>query len=1110
MSRTLSRPLGLLALLLVTGSCGESRRAVPSDPEGPQPKTPIAADDAWRVRFPLLGVGAAPAPIAGGFQVDRGSLSARLPDRASGVAHLASRRAAGAWIDVRPLDLDDVAGEPAAGAIAYRSARAGVDLLIGPTHDGLEEVRVLRAAAFPTVARWRVTLGPHLAQLRAREGHLEAVDRTGYVHLATAPMFVVDANGQRRDVSVSVAREGETFVAEARFDGAGLVAPVVLDPIWSTAASLASARTRHFQVALTTGKVLVGGGTKADGTPVSSGEIYAPATNTWTTVGTCSGGSGSYVVPGSWTSAVAALPGGRAKIVDYVTRCVYDESRSPKYGPQTSGWEPDWGDSGVAVSTASALGQLWMWNDWTTDPGRVYVVGGDTTTNPLYGGYPSMAWPCVGASGSVGARVTTAGAERLLFIGGKHAGSVTATVNVFDPVTMKCFWPPPALKVPRYRPQVAVLPSNKVLVVGGTNDVGTELSSGELFDPETKTSTYVTPAPMPLVRPFTFAAVGSLFVAVRGADTMIFDPAQSAGAGAWTTVTGLPSVRYDTEGTAIANGVILTGGEVPGAGVLATSQLFTMPKLGDACAVDADCGFLGGCRDGVCCDTKCAGTCVACSAAKKGGGVDGTCGPIVDGADPDAECAKASCAGATLTKAQVCNGAGACRASGTTACTAGYACASAAACAASCARDADCTGGFYCDASSHCVTKLTGGAACTAAGQCASGSCADGVCCDGPCVGACVACTHAKKGFGVDGVCENVALGTNPRGSCAVDPGYPSSCKSDGLCDGKGACRYYALEGTACGPTTCAAGVITGKVCDGFGACGSRTTACAPNGCAASGDACSTTCAADADCTEGFCTATHVCASKRKLGDGCADARECASGHCVDGVCCNNACDGQCAACAETGSVGTCTAIAGAPRGTRKACDGAGTTCVGTCDGVNALACNYPGTLVRCGGACASGKETRPVCDGKGACVTGEPIACGAYVCDVDRCKTACVGDDDCATGYRCGGGTCSPSAGGKCSDDLTVATANDGTQVACAPYRCDATLGICRRLCASSDDCLAGYSCDTASRSCQPLGTGSDGGGCDVGGDASGGAAGVGLAILGLALAGLGRRRAR
>ena len=60
----------------------------------------------------------------------------------------------------------------------------------------------------------------------------------------------------------------------------------------------------------------------------------------------------------------------------------------------------------------------------------------------------------------------------------------------------------------------------------------------------------------------------------------------------------------------------------------------------------------------------------------------------------------------------------------------------------------------------------------------------------------------------------------------------------------------------------------------------------------------------------GVCSGTSTCdangACKLKAGQSCTIASQCVSGFCADKVCCDNACTGQCEACAETGSEGTC------------------------------------------------------------------------------------------------------------------------------------------------------------------------------------------------------------
>ena len=120
--------------------------------------------------------------------------------------------------------------------------------------------------------------------------------------------------------------------------------------------------------------------------------------------------------------------------------------------------------------------------------------------------------------------------------------------------------------------------------------------------------------------------------------------------------------------------------------------------------------------DGVCCESACAGGCLACSAAKTAQ-ADGLCRAIVGGTDPDSECTQdsalscgldgtcdgagacrryvagstcvpASCSGSTFTSAQTCNGAGTCQAPTTGSCGA-YVC-GATSCLTTCATSADC------------------------------------------------------------------------------------------------------------------------------------------------------------------------------------------------------------------------------------------------------------------------------------------------------------------------------------------------------------------------------------------------------------------------------------
>ncbi len=248
-------------------------------------------------------------------------------------------------------------------------------------------------------------------------------------------------------------------------------------------------------------------------------------------------------------------------------------------------------------------------------------------------------------------------------------------------------------------------------------------------------------------------------------------------------------------------------------------------------------------------------------------------------------------------------------------------------------------------------------------------------------------------------------------------------------------------------------------------------------------------------------------------GGGACDANgECKTGFCADGVCCNVACAGQCEACAEPGSVGTCSIVPakGKPRTGHPACTGVG-PCAGTCDGTNRTGCVLPGRETICGVGCNTAGLS--ACNGSGGC---SKLPCpGNFACfSTQACKTTCKVDGDCLAGFTCKTGNCVSATGPSCSADGASSLSPDGSSVSCAPYGCDDASGACRVTCATNADCVGGAACD-ASGSCaggDPPSTTTKSGGCALGhGDAAptGGArAGAGIAVCVAALALLKRRR--
>jgi hypothetical protein len=65
-------------------------------------------------------------------------------------------------------------------------------------------------------------------------------------------------------------------------------------------------------------------------------------------------------------------------------------------------------------------------------------------------------------------------------------------------------------------------------------------------------------------------------------------------------------------------------------------------------------------------------------------------------------------------------------------------------------------------------------------------------------------------------------------------------------------------------------------------------------------------CTIDGDCVSTHYCSGNVCVAKLGNGQACAGTNQCASGNCIDGVCCNTSCLTTCQACNITGSVGSC------------------------------------------------------------------------------------------------------------------------------------------------------------------------------------------------------------
>ncbi len=1053
----------------------------------------LDAADGWILpRFPDAPEGAA-----------RRAARIRLPQSASQPFELRDETSH-VGLAVSMIDVAPVEGEAADGYVVYRGAyRAGADVLHRPTPTGTEDFVFLKEAPARASLEYDVALGDDVAGLRLIGRVLEFLDGDGTPRLRVAPPYVVDALGTPHEAALAV--EGcktDTDPAppwgrptvdpgakncRVRVSWGDLTYPAVVDPVWQTTGSLSTTRAYHTATLLDNGKVLIAGGLdfSATGFADKTCELYDPS-------------SGTFGATGAMTNArffhTATKIGSNVLVAGGST--VGSGSASLNNSEIYNAGTGTWGTSRT-MNVKRNLHRAAL-----LSTGNVLVTGGNNDYNgttywkstEIYN-VSTNAWslgPNMAAERSEHSATPVGGGTSVLVVGGTTGGASLTSAELYRVSTNSWSSVPGSIYVGAGH-TATLMQDGKVLVAGG-NTGSTDTTVAYLYNPSTNA----------------FAAAGTLATGrYRHAAALLFDGTvlQAGGRNGTTTIGtaeiflgstswsgGLPmnAKRYAFTLTALPNGDALAAGGYD-VTPLSDAELYAYRPDGKACTVTAQCAS-GHCVAGLCCDQACTGLCQACSAAEKGYGADGACEPVKAGIDPQGDCpddgvascdrngacdgagacqlygsgtvcGSSSCTSGTQT-GYACNGLGTC-ASSTTPCSP-YVCATASACGNSCNSNSDCIASDWCDTGTHkCVADKGNGTSCGGSGECISGHCIDGVCCDQACGGLCQSCVAAATG-GSDGACAPVLVGMDPDGNCPDDGA--SSCDRDGACDGAGACQLYA-QGTACGSTTCSGGTQNGYTCDGFGTCtASSSSACTPYKCA--GTACGTGCASDNDCVGGaYCASNHTCKLDQANGQSCTGASQCTSGHCADGVCCDQACGGTCQACTAAltgGANGSCAPASGGTDPHNDCAAQSADTCgrTGECSGLGACQLYTNGTA--CGSTtCSNGTQTGYACDGSGTCVAAQTTACGNYLCSGISCGTACSTDGDCVIGAYC-------NSSGKCATDQTngkgctsasQCVSGNCTDGVCCDQACD---GVCQA-------CSAAKKGQGTDGTCGPVVTGAD-----------------------------------
>ena len=746
-----------------------------------------------------------------------------------------------------------------------------------------------------------------------------------------------------------------------------VVYPAVLDPRWTTTQNMTTTRQGHTATLLSTGNVLVVGGTSNGSTALASAELYNRTTGTWAATNPMTGARTLHSATQLGSSSNGTTSG--KVLISGGLNGTTSQNTAQLYSPTAGTW------TAAANLNAARHGHTAT----LLVDGRVLVTGGlnGTTTlntaalyNPASG---TGSW--VAAAGILpsalknhaAALLTTTNnqlSNKVLVFGGNSGSATVSGVYLFDPA-QNAFSTQTSLPSAREGHTVTVLANGNLLVTGGKSGT-TTLATTVLFNPSSGAGSWSSSGTMNVARqahsatliPTAIVSNGQVLVAGGSSGSATLSSAELWNGTTWALTTALLSAQQGHTATLLGNDAILIAGGVNGSTTVGAAQLYDA-SFGVACTLSSQC-VTGFCVNGVCCDSACNNGCGACNLSGK----VGTCSAVAAGT-----VCRASAGSCDV--AETCSGT-------STTCPANAFAPSTTVCRASagaCDVAENCTGssatcpadGFQststvcrasagvCDVAENCPGTS---AACPANGFKSSAT----VC--RPSAGACdVAenCPGTSAACPADGflaattVCRPVAGGCDIAESCT---GTSATCPPDRVMPVDSICRPSA------GP------------CDVPELCGGVTATCAPDQFQPAGTVCraaagvcdvaetcsgtSVTCPAD-----GFLPRTTVC---RPVAGNCDVAENC------------------------TGSAATCPADAKAPNGSL--CDdGNACTAGDTCQ--SAVCVGGPPVTCPTADQCHTGGGG--TCNPTTGCPAASPVADGAV----------CSDGNSCTQGETCQGGTC-------------------------------------------------------------------------------------------------------
>lgn len=374
------------------------------------------------------------------------------------------------------------------GHIVYPGGLPSADIVQRPTGDGAEDWLLFASAPPVPRVEYDVALTSGVAAVRLSGRSIELLDTNGVPRLRMAPPVLVDDECITTPVDVAITGcQVDTSPSDPRrkphpapaapscrvaltWPSQRVKYPIALDPSWSSAASMASARAYHSAIRLPgSDRVLVAGGLGAGPYNVlASTEVYDPDTDTWASYGTLGTARYAHAMT-SFADGTILLAGGLDAYG--APTATAEATTGTGYFPRASMPGPA---AGLTLDPLSS--------EWAIAAGGYRFVGGALRTTadaPVYYKAADQWYARTMPGGSRGWHASLATSTGVTFFGGERNDG---TYSVLSSVVrynsgVDTFSTLTSMPVARTKAGAALLASGTAIVAGGEGAGGVALGT---------------------------------------------------------------------------------------------------------------------------------------------------------------------------------------------------------------------------------------------------------------------------------------------------------------------------------------------------------------------------------------------------------------------------------------------------------------------------------------------------------------------------------------------------------------------------------------------------------------------------------------------------------